>query len=225
MRRDPGDTLPGPVAGRPPDSSAVLSLLHQKPVVGVVRTHDRAEAARQARTLLDAGLGWVEVTFTVPDAPGLLEELRAHPGVRAGVSALGLGTVTTAARAALAVAVEADFVVTPNVEPEVARIVREGGGGRMALVLGALTPSEIVQAHRLGAHLVKVYPLPPVGGASYLATVRGPLEDIPMLAAGGFGIEEIPSYRQAGAAAFGLAAPHLHDIPRALALARGEEAA
>lgn len=211
--------------GHLPDSAAVLSLLHQKPIVGVVRTHDRAEASRQARTLLDAGMGWVEVTFTVPDAPGLLTELRSHPAVRAGRSALGLGTVTTPERAALAVAVEADFVVAPNVEAEVARIVRQGGRGRMAFVPGALTPTEIVLAHRLGADLVKVYPLPTVGGPEYLRIIRGPLEDIPMLAAGGFVVDEIPAYRRAGAVAFGLAAPLLHDIPKALALARGEEAA
>jgi 2-dehydro-3-deoxyphosphogluconate aldolase/(4S)-4-hydroxy-2-oxoglutarate aldolase len=97
--------------------------------------------------------------------------------------------------------------------------------------MGALTPSEIVAASEAGADLVKVYPLPPVGGTAYLATIRGPLSDIPMLAAGGFGVEEIPAYARAGAVAFGIAAPLLgfsadeaesrRRIGRALALARG----
>jgi 2-dehydro-3-deoxyphosphogluconate aldolase/(4S)-4-hydroxy-2-oxoglutarate aldolase len=207
--------VPGSVA-----TSRTLALLEHRPIVGVVRTYDRAEAAREARRLLDGGLTWVEITFTVPDAPGLLSELRSHSAVRAGTAALGLGTVTTPERAALARAVEADFVVTPNTSAEVARIVL---GGDAALVLGALTPSEIVAARSLGAHLVKVYPLPPVGGPAYLRVVRQPLDDVPMLAAGGFPVAEIPAYRAAGASAFGLASTLLPDIPTALAVARGEE--
>jgi 2-dehydro-3-deoxyphosphogluconate aldolase/(4S)-4-hydroxy-2-oxoglutarate aldolase len=100
--------------------------------------------------------------------------------------------------------------------------------------MGALTPTEIVAAHELGADLIKVFPLPPVGGPTYLSVIRGPLGDIPMQAAGGFGVEEIPAYAKAGAIAFGLGAPLLgvgsdeglarQRIARALALARGEEA-
>ena len=99
--------------------------------------------------------------------------------------------------------------------------------------MGALTPTEIVAAIEVGADLVKVYPLPPVGGPAYLSVIRGPLGDVPMLAAGGFGVEEIPAYRQAGAIAFGLAAPLLgvgsgerqarERIERAITLARGAQ--
>ena len=140
-----------------------------------------------------------------------------------------MGTATTAARAREAAEAGAEFLVTPNASAEVAREARQAG---MFLVMGALTPTEIVAAHELGADIVKVYPLPPVGGPAYLATIRGPLGDIPMLAAGGFGVEEIPAYARAGASAFGLAAPLLGADPgeaedrprmaRALALARGE---
>jgi 2-dehydro-3-deoxyphosphogluconate aldolase/(4S)-4-hydroxy-2-oxoglutarate aldolase len=141
-----------------------------------------------------------------------------------------MGTVTTAARAREAVEAGAEFLVTPNVSADVAREARRAG---LFLVMGALTATEIVHAVELGADIVKVYPLPPVGGPAYLAVIRGPLGDIPMLAAGGFGIEEIPAYAKVGAVAFGLAAPLLgagggkdaaatrRDVERALALARG----
>jgi 2-dehydro-3-deoxyphosphogluconate aldolase/(4S)-4-hydroxy-2-oxoglutarate aldolase len=110
----------------------------------------------------------------------------------------------------------------------VAREARQAG---LFLVMGALTPTEIAAAVEAGADIVKVYPLPPVGGPAYLSVVRGPLGDVPMLAAGGFSVEEIPAYRQAGATAFGLAAPLLgvgsgeaearHRIERAIMLAHG----
>jgi 2-dehydro-3-deoxyphosphogluconate aldolase/(4S)-4-hydroxy-2-oxoglutarate aldolase len=138
-----------------------------------------------------------------------------------------MGTVTTPERARAALAAGAEFVVTPNVDAEVAALVLAAG---RFLVVGALTPTELVAADRLGADLIKVYPLPPVGGPRYLEVVRQPLGDLaPMLAGGGFGIEEIPAYRAAGASAFGIGAPLLAATPaesaariaRALELARG----
>src|SRR3954447_15815998 len=221
--------------------SVALSL-RRAPIIGVVRTASRDEAAAQARSLAASGVELVEITFTVPGASGLVRELLAGPSSE-GPPWCGTGTGTTAARAREAVAAGAEFIVTPNVSAEVAREARQAG---LFLVMGALTPTEIVAAVEAGAgppprfslaavgagaDLVKVYPLPPVGGPAYLSVVRGPLGDVPMLAAGGFGVEEIPAYRQAGATAFGLAAPLLgvgsgdaearHRIERAITLARG----
>jgi 2-dehydro-3-deoxyphosphogluconate aldolase / (4S)-4-hydroxy-2-oxoglutarate aldolase len=206
---------------------AVAASLVRSPLIGVVRTASTAEARRQARLFADCGVELVEITFTVPEAPALVAELRGERPAE-GPPWFGMGTVTGADRIRRAVAAGAEFIVTPNASPEVARLAREAG---LFLVIGALTPSEIVAAHDLGADLVKVYPLPPVGGAAYLATVRQPLGDVPMLAAGGFGVEEIPFYRRAGASAFGIGAPLLgadgaatrERVATALALARGEE--
>jgi 2-dehydro-3-deoxyphosphogluconate aldolase/(4S)-4-hydroxy-2-oxoglutarate aldolase len=194
--------------------------LRRSPIIGVVRTASREEAA--------AGVELVEVTFSVPEAAGLLRELLAARPPAEGPPWFGMGTATTAARAREAVEAGAEFLVTPNVSADVAREAQRAG---LFLVMGALTPTEIVAAAGLGADLVKVYPLPPVGGPAYLATIRGPLGDIPMLAAGGFGVEEIPAYARAGAIAFGLGAPLLgvgsgeaecrQRIAHALDLARG----
>jgi 2-dehydro-3-deoxyphosphogluconate aldolase/(4S)-4-hydroxy-2-oxoglutarate aldolase len=202
----------------------VALSLRRSPVVGVVRTSSHEEAARQARLFADAGIELVEITFTVPEAPRLVREMLARLGPD-GPPWIGMGTVTTAERAREAVVAGAEFIVTPNVSSDVARIARGAG---LYLILGTLTPTEIVAAHELGADLVKVYPLPPVGGPAYLSTVRQPLGDIPMLAGGGFGVDEIPAYARAGAVAFGIGAPLLGsddeesrgNIARALALAR-----
>lgn len=211
-------------------SRVALSLRHS-PIIGVVRTASREEAVAQARMLAAAGVELVEITFTVPGATSLVRELLADRASD-GPPFFGMGTATTATRAREAAEAGSEFLVTPNVNAEVAKEARQAG---MFLVMGALTPTEIVAAHELGADLVKVYPLPPVGGPAYLQVIRGPLGDIPMLAAGGFGVEEIPAYARAGASAFGLAAPLLgvgpdagearRRVARALALARGQDPA
>ncbi|HUO85960.1 MAG TPA: 2-dehydro-3-deoxyphosphogluconate aldolase [Thermoanaerobaculia bacterium] len=204
----------------------VARSLAEAPLVGVVRTGDATEAERQARLFIAGGIRMIEITFTVPDAPELTRRLLAERGDAA--HRVGMGTVTDAERARRAIAAGAEFVVTPNVSAEATAVVRERG---LYLVVGALTPSEIVAARGLGADIVKVFPLPPVGGPAYLSAVRGPLGDVPMLASGGFGPEEIPAYRAAGASAFGIGAPLLAEgeaetlrrVAGAVALARGAE--
>lgn len=206
--------------------SEVAATVARAPIIAVVRHRDAAEAARQARAYLRHGLEMIEVTFTVPEAPNLVRELLAERP--AGSTArIGMGTVTTRERAMAAAAAGAEFLVTPNVSAVVAAVARAHA---LYLCMGALTPTELQSAHELGADLLKVFPLPPVGGPAYLSVVRGPLGDLgPMLAGGGFGIDEIAAYRDAGAVAFGLGAQLLgpdedtsaRNIRRALALARG----
>jgi 2-dehydro-3-deoxyphosphogluconate aldolase/(4S)-4-hydroxy-2-oxoglutarate aldolase len=205
----------------------VAATLSRSPIIAVVRHRDRAEAARQARAFVRHGLELIEITFTVPGAPDLVRELLAERPADA-TWRVGMGTVTTRARALEAVAAGAEFLVTPNVSAAVAEVARAHG---LYLCMGALTPSELVQAHELGADLLKVFPLPPVGGPAYLAVVRGPLGDLgPMLAGGGFGVDEIPAYRAAGAVAFGVGSQMLEaddaasaaKVRRALAHARGD---
>lgn len=204
----------------------VAASLARAPITAVVRTHDRSEAARQARLFARHGLELVEITFTVPGATELVRELLAERPA-GGPPWIGMGTVTTRERATAAVAAGAEFIVSPNTSAAVAAVAKAAG---LYLVMGALTPTEIVAAHELGADLIKVYPLPPVGGPAYLSIVRQPLGDVgPMLAGGGFDIEEIAAYRAAGAVAFGIGAPLVGRdeaesaarIARALELARG----
>ena len=141
------------------------------PIFGVVRTSSRRAAEVQAQAFRSGGLELIEITFTVPEATavvsGLIEERSGD-----GPPWIGMGTVTSVERAEEALAAGAEFLITPNVAADVARVASEAG---VFLVVGALTPSEIVAAARLGADLVKVYPLPPVGGAAYLTTIRQPL--------------------------------------------------
>lgn len=207
---------------------AVAASIARSPIVGVVRSHARQEAERQAALFMQSGLELVEITFTVPGATDLVRQLLTDRN--SGPPWIGMGTVTTAERAKAALDAGAEFVVSPNTSAAVATLAVEAG---RFLVLGALTCSEIVNARELGADLVKVYPLPAVGGPAYLEVVRQPLGDIPMLAAGAFDIDDIPAYRDKGAVAFGIGKPllgaddaeTLEKISRALQMARGDQSA
>jgi 2-dehydro-3-deoxyphosphogluconate aldolase/(4S)-4-hydroxy-2-oxoglutarate aldolase len=205
----------------------VRDAADRKPICAVVRTDNDDEALRQARLFIKGGLELIEVTFSVPNATDIVRQLLSERGDAAHF--VGMGTVTTPKRCKAAVKAGSEFIVAPNICKKVAKIARKND---LYFMLGALSATEIVQADRLGGDIVKVYPLPPVGGPHYLSVVRQPLGDIKMLAGGGFDIEEIPAYRAAGASMFGIGGPllgandeeSLARIARAVQLATGGSA-
>ena len=73
----------------------------------------------------------------------------------------------------------------------------------MVSIPGAFTPSEACIAHNSGADFVKLFPIGSLG-ADYVKAIKAPLSHIKMLAVGGFGLDEIESYKSAGAAGFGV---------------------
>ncbi|MEM6705595.1 MAG: 2-dehydro-3-deoxyphosphogluconate aldolase [Acidobacteriota bacterium] len=181
----------------------VAASVRSAPVFGVVRTDSYDAAEGQARAFMEAGLELIEITFSVPNATSLVSALLDEADA-SGPPWIGMGTVTTQERARAALSCGAEFIVSPNISDGVARLARDAD---RYLLMGGLTATEIVHAWELGADMVKVYPLGPVGGASYLSVVRQPLAEIPMLAGGGFGLDEIEEYAEAGARAFGIGPP------------------
>src|SRR5262249_7623422 len=94
----------------------------------------------------------------------------------------------------------ARFIVSPHTDSEVIAATREAGAPSLP---GAFTPIEIVTAWRLGASLVKVFPIGPVG-ARYLRDVLAPLTEIPLVPTGGVTLDNAADMIRNGARALGL---------------------
>jgi len=167
-------------------------------VCGVLRT-DNAEAGFQAcLAALEAGIGSIEITKTVPSCFELIRGLIASTGNRYPV---GVGTVWDPGAVKEAKEAGASFVVTPVLLPEVGEACREHD---ILCVLGALTPTEIYQARLAGAALVKVFPITPVGGPRYVEALAGPMGGVPLWVSGGVPMEDIGAYLKLGVKAVGL---------------------
>jgi len=91
--------------------------------------------------------------------------------------------------------------VSPSLVPEVIEAAHRAD---FAVLPGALTPSEVFEAYRLGGDMVKVFPVQSVGGAAYLRALRGPFPGIPLVPTGGVTLENIGEMFKAGAAAVGV---------------------
>ncbi|HEV7593404.1 MAG TPA: bifunctional 4-hydroxy-2-oxoglutarate aldolase/2-dehydro-3-deoxy-phosphogluconate aldolase [Gemmatimonadaceae bacterium] len=175
-----------------------MATLREVGIIPVIRA-DSADAAKAVvEALVEAGLVVAEITMTVPRAMDAIASVAKHFGETLLV---GAGTVTDADTARRAVDAGAEFIVTPCVVPEVIDAARRA---EIAVLPGALTPTEVLNAFRLGGDMVKIFPAQNVGGAWYLRALRGPFPDIPLVPTGGVTLDNVHEMFDAGAAAIGV---------------------
>jgi len=172
--------------------------LREVGIIPIIRASSADVAMPVAEALLHAGLPVVEITMTVPNA---IDAIGAVAKRFAGKVLLGAGTVTDSVMCKRAVDAGAEFIVTPCLVPEV---IEAALRAEVAVLPGALTPTEVFEAHRLGGDMVKVFPVQSVGGAGYLRALRAPFPDIPLVPTGGVTLENLAEMFKAGAAAVGV---------------------
>ncbi|MEC3981381.1 bifunctional 4-hydroxy-2-oxoglutarate aldolase/2-dehydro-3-deoxy-phosphogluconate aldolase [Amycolatopsis sp. H20-H5] len=174
-------------------------------LVAILRATDASRFTDAATVLHAAGVRLLEATLTTPGAPGAIAAIRK--GLGDGVW-VGAGSVREPSDVDIAADAGASYLVTPTVNPGVLERAHERG---LPVICGALTPTEIDQAWRLGAAAVKVFPVAAVGGVAYLRAVRAPMPDVPLVPTGGVHLADVEGYLGAGAIAVAAATPLLGD--------------
>ncbi len=178
--------------------AAVVQRIVEIGILPVVRAASGAEAIAVADAIGDGGIGALEITMTVPGAVKVIAEAVARYGDR---FLIGAGTVLDADQARACVEAGARFIVSPIVDEQTIVWCRRV---EVAVLPGALTPTEVVRAWRFGADFVKVFPCSAVGGASYVKALKAPLPQIPLVPTGGVTLETVGAYFAAGATAVGV---------------------
>ena len=173
-------------------SDPLIDPLSACGVVPFIRTRSAERANRAVEWLNDAGFRTFELAASICGIVDLVEELSSNVELDVGV-----GMVTDAVQARACIEAGASYIVTPGIVAGVVEPCREAG---VACVLGASTPSEVMQAHGLGADAVKVFPVSSLGGVPYVMTLKATFPDTPLVPAGGIEIDAIASYLRAGAA-------------------------
>jgi 2-dehydro-3-deoxyphosphogluconate aldolase/(4S)-4-hydroxy-2-oxoglutarate aldolase len=146
--------------------------------------------------LRDAGLRIFELTMTIPDAPALIRELASDATLL-----VGAGTVPNQAMAETCLDAGARFVVAPWIDASLAAPCHAANA---ALMLGALTPTEVRAALAAGADVVKVFPASSVGGPAHIRALRSVLPDVAFCPTGGVDPGNVAAYLAAGAAFVGM---------------------
>ena len=181
----------------------IQKILDEK-AVAIVRGIYGEDCLNLARALHAGGVNLLEVTFNQKSAE---ERQRTCDTIRLLVRelgdrmAFGAGTVTTVEMVEMAREAGGQFIVSPDTNEAVIRATVAAG---MISIPGALTPTEIAQAHNYGADFVKLFPANAMGPA-YLKSICAPLSHVRILAVGGVDAGNVADYMAAGAVGVGVA--------------------
>ncbi len=170
----------------------VVKRMCDSGVLPVFRTADVRHLTAASRAIHAGGIGCVEYTMTMPDA---LEMIRQGVAELPGDLCLGAGTIIDGKTVDAAVRVGASFIASPGISPEMVKACRSNG---VASVVGAVTPTEIMNALDLGADVIKVFCAASVGPV-FFENMLGPFPGICMMAAGGITLQNLKDYICAGA--------------------------
>jgi 2-dehydro-3-deoxyphosphogluconate aldolase/(4S)-4-hydroxy-2-oxoglutarate aldolase len=174
-----------------------LDRFQEEPALGIIRGVKEESLEGVLEAMISGGLLFAEVTLNTPNASSLIEKAAK---LYSDSICLGAGTVLSLADAQMAAESGAQFIVSPTLNEEVAVFCK---ANNLAYFPGALTPTEIEKAWHAGATMVKVFPASQMG-SSYFRTIKGPFQNIPLMAVGGINSKNISDYLSAGADAVAL---------------------
>ena len=167
-----------------------LRELENSRLIAVIRSQGREEALATAKAAVNGGVKFIEITFSVPGALDVIEQL-----VSGSNAHIGAGTVLSTEQARSAIAAGARFVVSPSLELDLIPVCHEAD---VACYPGAATPSEILAAARAGADLIKIFPADCLGGPNFIRQMRGPFPAARFMVSGGVTLDNVREYVHAG---------------------------
>ena len=171
----------------------VVDRLIAARVVPVLRFESAALTERAVQCLQDVGFQAIEITMTTPDALSLI-------GKFSGKILIGAGTVLDKrprdSASMRALNSSSRLLCLTSLFPFAARPERRRCSA-------ALTPTEVLAAHRAGADIVKVFPASS-GGPAHLAALHSVYPEVRLCPTGGVSRENMEKYFAAGASLVGV---------------------
>ena len=185
------------------DKKFIIEEIEKNKLVAIIRGVPAEKLLPLAEALYEGGVRLLEVTYSANgsvsdgDTAGMIGALATR---FEGRMLIGAGTVLTREQVDLTKKAGGCFIISPNVDKEV---IAETVALGMVSIPGALTPTEIVDAHKAGADFVKLFPITSLG-TSYVKAIRAPLSHIKLLAVGGIDENNMGEYLAAGISGFGV---------------------
>lgn len=180
--------------------NSTYEMIKKHKFIAILRNIPEDKLENTAKALYNGGARLFEITFNPSDPDTIKKTAMAFEIIKNacgnGIS-VGAGTVVKKEYVAEAKKMGAEFIVAPNTDQEVISLTKENG---MLSIPGAFTPSEIVTAHKLGADIVKIFPIEP-HNISYLKNILSPVSHIPFITTGGVNEDTADELMKTGAAA------------------------
>lgn len=168
-------------------------------IIPSLRVSSTADAMFAAEAVSRGGISIVEVTMTVPEAHKVISHLvQKLPDM-----IVGAGGISDPSTARLCLEAGAEFITSDGFDAATVGFALEE---EVVVIPGALTPTDVIAAWRLGPDFVKVVPCGHVGGDKYIRDLKLMFPKVPLIAAGGVTQATAASLILAGAVALGIGA-------------------
>lgn len=175
----------------------IFNKLCEHRVVSILRGVPSETLEPVLDALCKGGVYAVEITMNTDNGLDMIERAKKHVG---GRMMIGAGTVLDAQTARLCILAGADFLLSPVLAPDMIALCNQYD--KLAIP-GIFTPTEALQARRLGALMIKVFPVGSVG-PQYIRDLLGPLGQLSLMPVGGVTLQNAADFFKAGAVAIGV---------------------
>lgn len=165
-------------------------------IIAVIRLEDAKKAKLICKTIIEAGIDVLEITFSVKGAPKLIKELKLENPM----AIIGAGTVLTLDQAKEALNSEADFIVSPCTIEEIGTFCREHN---VFCSMAAATSTEAYTSYKYGSDVVKLFPGEYIN-PGIIKGIKAPMPFIDMMPTGGVDNNNIKKWFEKGAFAVGV---------------------
>ncbi len=179
------------------DKEKVITRICDAGIVAVVRAENAETAMRITDACIEGGVAAIELTFTVPGAHRVIEELAKRYTPEEII--LGAGTVLDPETARTAILSGAQYIVSPYFNADTVKLCNRY---RLPCMPGAMTIKEVVEAMEAGADIVKVFP-GEAFGPKIIKAIKGPIPHAKMMPTGGVDVNNVGEWIKAGAVAVG----------------------
>lgn len=175
----------------------IITKIKENGLVAVVRANDADEAKKITDACIKGGCASVEITFTVPGAHKIIEELSNT--YKPEEILVGAGTVLDAQTARIAILSGAQYIVSSSFDVETAKLCNLY---RVPYMPGCMTLKEISEALQYGVDIVKIFP-GNVLKVDFVKAVKGPMPQVEMMPSGGVDVDNVDQWIKAGCVAVG----------------------
>ena len=178
-------------------------IINQNKVIAIVRGVEKDKIKDTAKALYDGGIRLIEVTFNQSSKTCIedtVESIKAISKSVGGNICVGAGTVMTIEQTKAAIDAGAKYIISPNTDEAVIKETKRLGA---VSIPGAFTPTEVVEAYKMGGDYVKLFPAGLLGTA-YIKALIAPISHIPLMAVGGIDHHNLKEFLSTGIAGVGV---------------------
>lgn len=182
------------------NTAHLLQEINRQKVLPLFYNPDVEVSKLLLRALYAQGIRVVEFTNRGPASQEVFKALKTWLNTEYPDFLLGIGTIKNKKAAEDFIALQADFIVAPGINEDVALAAQEA---QLLWIPGCMTPTEIMKAESLGAQLIKLFPAQNIA-PNFIKAIQSVFPNLLFMPTGGVSSQNSHEWFANGAFAVGI---------------------